>query len=323
MNFKLIKFLSLILISSSLQAYTYRADVFENQGKKIYLLSDFHEHTKNTKKQVIDSINAAKSLDASIVVENYDHDFIKSNNIDENDIKSCYLGLLSYECKSANIQSFNVDFRGNLGLFLSENEVKLETLLNDYKQALEKTSSYNDGPVLNKFYKETYQSVTNNINNLGQHKKCNYKDCCKDKLFLKKAKKYSESIKADSKQLAFDCILYMAWGLLEARILHEIYTSEKQNIFVCVGGYHNATLEPILTKQLGYKKIYSYGDSHESENPKNINIENTFKKIQMNQIYNKLPEELNSRSLSLIMLFIYLMAIISKLNLACRYRKRA
>ncbi len=318
MKFKLVSFLSLILIFIPVKSYVYRVDVFNAPEKNIYLISDFHKHTKNTKNQVSDTINLAKQLDSSVIVENYDHNFIKSNNLDEKDIKSCYLGLLSYECKSQQISSFDVDFRGNLGPFLYYSNIKLGALLSDYRDALEDILKYNDSSILNSFYKETYNIIKKNLDNLEKYKNLSYIECCRNKEFLQKAQKYSKAL--DNKQLVFNCILCMNWGLLEARILHEIYNCKNQNIFVCVGGCHNETLEQIFTEKLGYKKTYSYGSSHKDENPKSISFKNMIKKMQFNKLVTS--EDVNIKSYILLMLLTYIIAILSKSNIPYRWNKK-
>ena len=297
---KLLLFILYFSVSSAF-GFVYKIDRWEKGPYVIFTLSDWHESIFYEKQignqQRKEIVHAAVELGAGIIVEDmacwdieqlignpFEYDYNQNNNYlmpyVTHERNSCYTpitGLTAY-CHQIRVPVHNIEFRTLGSLSLQGFSVDPQTVLSFEKKIIEEIEQYNDGPLLNDYYKKKLEEYVKSIEKMQLLFDICYNQnaCCLQEALEKTVQEINQACKVDKERyenLKEHCekiIIFHDAALLDLRIIHSIYQRVGHGtLFVCAGGWHIENIEPALQK-MGFIQKEVVGKKFQEKNNRAI-----------------------------------------------------
>ncbi len=275
-------------------SYIYKIDQLPNNNKIIYLFYDFHGDVPLNicHAQTNDILLSAKSLNANVIVEDQattnqgmkmifedplkyeSSNYYRSREELEkvkNDASGCPLNSLASRCHYNGIVNKTVEFRSPKKVSLW-GYIKASSALNVSNKIAQEIKGYDDNEILNAYYKkilDIYYSILEDCKDFFEALK-NSEKSLKDILpLLTYKEQYDNALEKaygriplnwSSEKKKEALIFYYDSQLLNALIMHNMYQSINDNIFILAGGVHIDNILPVL-KSLGYENVKTLGEN--------------------------------------------------------------
>ncbi len=272
-------FIIILFLPKSLKSYPSEITILEKGKQKIFLFGDYHTNNVQTKAQVYATFDAAKILNALVIIEDKEwnvQDLPFARKVELNDpnllnVQERYLSPLGYLCRTSAIECVNVEFRAIWDAF-NNGMVTLFQAIEMSEKSIDESKN---------FAKTNFEKICKDVENdeswqiLEKYKDLKIKEFLNkisiDELYSIMGKDLSKesNLKKLSLKIRPNKIKESLWKkyapyadlldqIMEMRILRVIFNNpDKENIFVCAGSYHTNLVKDYLQNQYGYKEIKS------------------------------------------------------------------
>lgn len=275
--------------------YIYKIEQWQNHDKSIYLFYDFHHDVPLNicHSQTKDILLSAKALNANVIVEDpatpmegmkiifqdplkYESSNYHRSREELEKVKNCTtsrpLESLASRCHYNGIDNKGIEFRSPKRVSLW-GYINACFALNVSNKIAEEIKCYDDNEILDAYYKiilDIYYSILEDCKDFFETLN-NSEKSIKDTLpFLTYKDQYYNALEKAYGTIPLDwssekkkeaLILYYDSKLLDARILHNMYQSINENVFILAGGVHIKNVAQAL-KNLDYENVKTLGEDY-------------------------------------------------------------
>ncbi len=327
------------------QAHIFEAEKWVSSDSKqtISLLGDYHL-AENKENQVNDTqqdivIEVAKRLNAALILEDGKTDIVAFKKdplhydrntycefVIDNPTKTTLLLGFTQRCQEEGITVNNVEFR------FPDLLTSTQLLMQKLEQVKQKISSYDDGPVLNSYYRAKLQELYDFVEKPCKKLFAQLKQSGANLTLTEPTIRYHHSynraldylweqnrlcLRDDTK---LNKIHYIITGLeaklLDLEILHAI--AEQKNcphIIICAGASHLNSIKPAL-EVLGFTRTHTNNPAEQTCSlngtyiePQAINVENTLNAFYKNERITSQNQEVPSTDFSSIIVGALLLLV--------------
>lgn len=286
---------------SSIHAHIFEAEKWVNNqtNQSISLLGDYH-YSQEAENQINNAqqdtiIDMAKTLNAAIIVEDgllsssqefrhdplsYDYNKYRKTTKQLSNKDTLLLGFTA-RCHEEGIKVKNVEFRFPTHL------ASTQIMMKKAEQMKEKIRSYNDGPILNEYYRNKLEDLHNKVeipcaDLFNILKKSDTTLERLPSLHYKKA--YNQvweylwesnaSLEKDVYEKIYEIVIGYESRLLDLELLHAIAEHKDQPIIICAGAGHITRIKEGLEK-MGFACTHNMNAREEYDEPQALNMEKT------------------------------------------------
>lgn len=261
-------FLVMLFLFNSLDAYIYQAIIMKkwndlrNRYHYVIGLGDYHIKNENVIKKQHDQLRVfLANMDAQsckVITED-----LSVPNIDGRcgsgkfriNSRGGFLGGITEKCRDMGLNADNLEYRYarvcSIGPVLKDNAkdpktypsvagISVGDVVKEIKDESQKIAKFNDGRVLNDWYRASVEQVDKKIVAYGL---TDHKMSMADYLASKK-----------SNPMLLQKLLTFDRALLDAHIVHSVVNTNKENICLLAGGSHIERVSQMLEK-VGYKRV--------------------------------------------------------------------
>lgn len=280
--------LTLILCQPIKAVFTYGNHL--SKGKQnIYFFHDIHESYEKAPEQQISVVSFAKQINAKLFTEEMTdtqtlQKYIKDKHLLAQIGLDCAAHLENPESKlfplrglalfgrSQGVDAQNLDYRQWVDAFRSGKAITGKVAMQVLDQIIAEIKHYDDGPILNEYYKESVALVTGDIfkplwDFLRAHEEtvAQLAQTEEFKAIIKKidSDPRKQELQYSNYWVAYDSILF------DCLLLHRLVQESHKDIIVCAGGYHCRKAAELL-EQCGFVKIYGCGQEGLYPTPMNM-----------------------------------------------------